>query len=256
MESKNPIQVTDRLFQVIETLGALGPSSLATLCQHIDLNKSTIHRLLSSLQHVGYVTQNPESGKYMLSYRFLSLSNQILTHVDYLDVLKPYFKRLSTETGETVHFVQLDGNHAIYIHKEEAYQNSIRMASKVGSRIPLYCSGVGKAILADMKKEQVHEIWQASSIQSLTPKTITSYDRLLSTLEQIRRDGFSMDNEENELGVRCVAASIPNYKGEPEYAFSISGPINRMDDAKINDLTKLILETKQEILKVLSSSGI
>ena len=137
MESKNPIQVTDRLFLVLETLAELGPSTLAALCQNMDLNKSTVHRLLSSLMYVGYVKQEPETGKYMLSFKLLTLSNKILSRMDILEIVRPFFKRLSEETGETVHFVQIDGYDAVYIYKEEAYQNSIRMASKVGSRIPL-----------------------------------------------------------------------------------------------------------------------
>ena len=217
MESKNPIQVTDRLFLVLETLGELGPSTLATLCQHMDLNKSTIHRLLCSLMYVGYVKQDPESSKYMLSYKLLSLSNKLLSRMDILDVVRPYFKKLSAEIGETVHFVQIDGCDAIYIHKEESYQNSIRMASKVGSRIPLYRSGVGKAMMADMPESRVREIWEQSEITPLTPMTIVDFDKLTEILSEIRANGYALDNEENEFGVRCIAVSIPDYKGNPKF---------------------------------------
>lgn len=94
-----------------------------------------------------YVKQDSETGKYSLSFKLLGLSNKLLSHIDILDTVRPCLKKLSEETGETVHFVQLDGLEAVYIYKEESHQNSIRMVSKVGSRIPLYCSGVGKAMM-------------------------------------------------------------------------------------------------------------
>ena len=150
MENKNPIQVADRLFLVLETLAETGPAALADLCRHLELNKSTVHRLLSSLIYMGYVKQDAETGKYALSFKLLTLSNKLMSHMDILETVRPFLKKLSEETGETVHFVQLDGLDAVYIYKEESYQNSIRMVSKVGSRIPLYCSGVGKAMAADL----------------------------------------------------------------------------------------------------------
>src|SRR5699024_11571811 len=124
MENKNPIQVADRLFLVLETLADTGPVTLADLCRQLSLNKSTLHRLLSSLIHMGYVKQDVETGKYSLSLKLLGLSNKLLGHIDILDAVRPSLKALSQETGETVHFVQLDGIEAVYIYKEESNQNS------------------------------------------------------------------------------------------------------------------------------------
>lgn len=248
MEDKNPIQVTDRLFLVLETLAETGPVTLAALCQRLDLNKSTLHRLLSSLIYAGYVRQEPESGKYTLSYKLLTLSNKILGHMDILETVRPFFRQLSQDTGETVHFVQLDGLEAVYIYKQESYQNSIRMASMVGNRIPLYCSGVGKAMMADMDEEHIREIWENSSIRQMTPNTVVDYDRFLLLLEEVRQKGYALDNEEHELGVRCIAASIPDYNGRPLYAFSISAPVTRMSDARMEELSHIVLDTKARIL--------
>ena len=128
--------MADRLFLVLETLAETGPAALADLCRHLELNKSTVHRLLSSLIYMGYVKQDAETGKYALSFKLLTLSNKLMSHMDILETVRPFLKKLSEETGETVHFVQLDGLDAVYIYKEESYQNSIRMVSKVGSRFP------------------------------------------------------------------------------------------------------------------------
>ena len=127
MENKNPIQVADRLFLVLETLAETALYPLLICAATFDLNKSTVHRLLSSLIYMGYVKQDSETGKYALSFKLLTLSNKLMSHMDILETVRPFLKKLSEETGETVHFVQLDGLDAVYIYKEESYQNSIRM---------------------------------------------------------------------------------------------------------------------------------
>ena len=101
MENKNPIQVADRLFLVMEILAETGPVTLAELCSHLDLNKSTVHRLLSSLMYMEYVKQDSETGKYALSFKLLNLSNKLLSHIDILDTVRPCLRKLSAEIGET-----------------------------------------------------------------------------------------------------------------------------------------------------------
>ena len=249
MENKNPIQVADRLFLVMEILAETGPVTLAELCSHLDLNKSTVHRLLSSLMYMEYVKQDSETGKYALSFKLLNLSNKLLSHIDILDTVRPCLRKLSAEIGETVHFVQLDGLDAVYICKEESQQNSIRMVSKVGNRIPLYCSGVGKAMMADMDPARIQTIWNDSDIKKLTPHTIIDYTQFLEKIKEVSTKGYALDDEENELGVRCIAVSIPDYKGRTKYAFSVSAPIGRMSDERIEELAKIVLEVKEEICR-------
>lgn len=251
MEQKNPIQVADRLFLTLETLAQTGPISLAELSRQLELNKSTTHRLLCSLIYMGYVKQDHENQKYDLSLKLLSLSNKLLSRMDILEHVRPYLKRLSQESGETVHFVQLDGADAVYIFKEESYQNSVRMVSKVGNRIPLYCSGVGKAIAADMDETQIKSFWDASDIHKLTPHTIIDYTAFLQRIEEVRKKGYALDDEENEMGVRCIAASIPDYRGCAKYAFSISAPAARMPDERIQELASIVLKVKEEIIHTL-----
>ena len=117
MEEKNPIQVADRLFLVLETLASDGPIALADLSRQLALNKSTVHRLLCSLIYMGYVKQDTDTQKYDLSLKILSLSNRLLSRMDILEIVRPHLKKLSEKTGETVHFVQLDGAEAVYIKK-------------------------------------------------------------------------------------------------------------------------------------------
>ena len=100
---------------------------------------------------------------------------------------------------------------------------------------------------ADMEETQIHALWDASPVEKLTPHTITHYTQFLEKIKEVRQNGYALDDEENELGVRCVAVSLPDYKGRAKYAFSISAPVARMSDERILELSRILLETKAQI---------
>ncbi|MGF0033741.1 IclR family transcriptional regulator [Bariatricus sp. SGI.154] len=247
MEEKNPIQVSERIFHTIECLAKYGPMGLLELSKELNLNKSTVHRILNSLIFMDYVKQDPETSKYSLSFKFCHISNQILAQNNMIDIARPYIKELAEQTGETVHLVQMDGINAVYIDKVEASKNSVRLVSMVGKSIPLYCSGVGKALLADMSDDKIQHIWEQSDIRKLTDYTVTDFDKFKKIIASIRKDGYSLDNEENELGVRCIAVSLKDYRGKSHYAISISAPKDRMSDEQLKNFQKLILQIKDQI---------
>lgn len=244
---KNPIQVSERIFNVIECLAQNGAMGLQDLSTELNLNKSTVHRILNSLICMDYVRQDAETSKYSLSFKICGLSNQILSQNSMIDIARPFIKELSANSGETVHLVQLDGINATYIDKVEASQNSVRMISMVGKSIPLYCSGVGKAILADMPDSKIESIWKLSFIHQLTEHTVTRFVDFMNLIEETRRSGYALDNEENEIGVRCIAVSLKSYNGKSTHALSISAPKDRMSDNRILELKEMILKTKQQI---------
>lgn len=249
MEEKNPIQVSERIFSTIECLAQNGAMGLLELSKELSLNKSTVHRILNSLIYMNYVVQDADTLKYSLSFKFCRLSNQILSQNNIISLARPYIKELAELTGETVHLVQIDGINAVYIDKVEASHNAVRLVSMVGKTIPLYCSGVGKALLADMSDEKIRSIWEKSEIVRLTDYTITDFSDFEALIADIRRRGYALDNEENELGVRCVAASLKGYNDKPVYAISISAPKDRMSDERIAEYSHYILNTKQQIQK-------
>ncbi|MCI5731896.1 MAG: IclR family transcriptional regulator [Eubacterium sp.] len=246
METKNPIQVADKLFLVLETLAKTGPIGLSELCREVNLNKTTVHRILNSLLYLGYVRQDEQTSYYSLSFKIWDIANQLLTKIDLVEEARPLLKELASKTGETVHLVQIDGIHAIYIAKEES-ENSVRLVSMVGKRIPLYCSGVGKALLADMPDDEIRQIWEKSDRRALTEHTITDYNTFMEEIRAIRQNGYATDNEENELGVRCIAASITQKNQPPRYAFSVSAPIHRMDDARMAEIAGYALAMKERL---------
>ncbi len=247
MKESNPIQVAGRLFDVLEYLARHGQTSLQELTIQLGMNKSTIHRLLSSLEYMGYVRQDPSSGYYEASYKIVELSTQVMSHVHIASVVRPYLQKLSDQVGETVHFVERDGNEVIYIDKLESAQNSLRMVSQIGRRMPFYRSAVGKAISASMSEDQVKALWNESDIERATPYTITDFDEFLEVLEEVRRRGYALDNEENETGVRCIGAAVSLPAEAHRYAFSISAPLSRMDNSRIRELAEYVLETKQTL---------
>ena len=172
-----------------------------------------------------------------------------MSNIDIVHVVRPYLRKLMDQAEETVHFVEREGTEAVYIDKVESLRNGIQMVSRIGSRIPLYCSGVGKAIAADLDIGEVEAIWKSSRITALTPHTITDFDTYCRELEEVRKNGYALDNEENEAGVRCIAVSLKDYIGRVRYAFSISAPVSRMDDKRMRHLAKCILEIKAQIEK-------
>lgn len=242
----NPIQVADRLFGALEYLVHNGQCSLAQLAQALLLNKSTVHRVLASLQYMDYVRQDPESGQYEATFKLVDLADRLMEQVDVAQMVRPHLKKLAEEVHETVHFVERDGSEVIYIDKVDSYDHSVRMTSHIGSRIPFYRSGVGKAMAANMSDPQIRALWESCTIERKTAYTITNLDEFMEEITEIRRKGYALDNEENEAGVRCIAAAL-SLEGGSRYAFSISVPISRMDNDRIRELAGIVLAVKEEV---------
>lgn len=244
--NQNPIQVAERLFGALEYLVRNGQSSLTELTQALHLNKSTAHRILASLQCMDYVRQDPESGRYEATFKLVDLADRLMEQVDVAQMARPHLKHLAAKVKETVHFVERDGSEVIYIDKVDPYDHSIRMTSHIGSRMPFYRSGVGKAMAANMSDPEIRTLWENCTIERRTAYTITNLDEFMDEIAEVRRKGYALDNEENEAGVRCIAAAL-SLDGGSRYAFSISVPISRMDNDRIRELSGIVLAVKAEM---------
>ena len=244
--NQNPIQVAERLFGALEYLVRNGQSSLTELTQALHLNKSTVHRILASLQCMDYVRQDPESGRYEATFKLVDLADRLMEQVDVAQMARPHLKNLAARVKETVHFVERDGSEVIYIDKVDPYDHSIRMTSHIGSRMPFYRSGVGKAMAANMSDPEIRTLWENCTIERRTAYTITNLDEFMDEIAEVRRKGYALDNEENEAGVRCIAAAL-SLDGGSRYAFSISVPISRMDNDRIRELSGIVLAVKAEM---------
>jgi len=249
---KNPdkggVQSVARIFELIEVLAAHpAGASLQRLAEDAHLAKSTTHRLLGSLVSLGYAAQDGETGKYRLTLKMFEISSGIVNSMDVMSVAKVHLERLAQRTGEAVHLVIRDAQDIVYIYKTES--GPMRMSSRVGLRSPLYCTGVGKAILATLTEEEVEDVWRHSSPQKLTVRTVTDLPALCAQLNEVRACGYAIDDEENELGIRCVALAIPGPGGKADSAFSISGLAPYMTPERIRRIAALALETRADILR-------
>ena len=247
MAEKGGVQSVERIFALIELLAAHpAGASLQTLAQGTGLAKSTVHRLLASLVGLGYVSQEETSGRYRLTLKMFELSSGIVTDMAIMEVAKAHLERLAQRTGEAVHLVIRDGQDIVYIYKTE--NGPMRMSSRVGMRSPLYCTGVGKAILATLPAGEVAQVWAASRPRKLTERTVADLPHLQEQLETVRAKGYAVDDEENELGVRCVAVAIPGPDGRADSAFSISGLTPYMTPERIRRIAAMALDSRTDIL--------
>ena len=249
-DNNNSVQSIDRVLDILEALSA-APQGLALseLAAATSLHASTAHRLLASLVGRGYARKDPESGKYRLTLRLYEISRRVSSVLDLFTASKPILEALSNEVKEVIHLVERDGNEVVYLYKFEPFSRPINITSSVGLHNPMYCTGVGKSIMAYLPEKEVRTIWEQTQVVRFTPKTIATWEDLQADLALIRQRGYAIDDEEHDLGVRCVAAPIFNWNGMPVGAMSISGLSVRMTDATIENFAPKLLQTAGEISK-------
>jgi DNA-binding IclR family transcriptional regulator len=250
-----PIKVLDKSLSVLEILLKKGSSmNMIELSEKLGFYPSTIHRILDTLKHWGYVEQDPHTQKYQLGLKALELGMAKLHQMDLVREATPYLKELVKQCNETVHLGVLEEGEVLYLAKEESSQ-TIRMISYVGKRAPLHCTALGKVLLTYLSTEERKKILGEKVLPRFTENTITDRRELEKELSKVREQGFALDREENEKDVRCVAAPIRNYQGEVIAAISISSPIFRIDKNAQNDLKKALIETSKNISMRLGYNG-
>ena len=248
-ENTAGVQSIARIFKLIEVLcNHPRGAGLQTISTEAGLAKSTAHRLLASLVSLGYATQDVQTARYRLTLKIFELSSGIVSGMDVISVAKPHLDRLSRRLGEAVHLVMQDGVDIIYVYKAEPGEYE-PLSSYVGRRTPMYCTGVGKAILATQSFGEAERVWHKSRIAPITPHTITDFSVFTDQLARARMAGYAVDDEENEPGIRCVALAIPSMSGRAETAFSISGAASHMTPQRMREVAQAGLATRQDILR-------
>ncbi|WP_162616832.1 IclR family transcriptional regulator [Aggregatibacter kilianii] len=223
---------------------------LAKLAEISGLNKSTVHRLLQGLQSEGYVKPANLQGSYRLSIKCLSLGQKILTSMNIIHIASPYLEQLNLTLGETVNFSKREDDHAIMIYKLEPTHGMLKTRAYIGQYLQLYCSAMGKIFLAYEKNSAyLSNYWQSNQeiIKQLTRHTITQLGTMESELEEVRQQQFAMDNEENELGVVCIACPIFDAFSNVEYAISVSMSIYKLRTTGIDFFLNEIRKTAEQI---------
>ena len=244
-----PIKVLNKTFSILEILLQHGSAmNMTEISEKLGFYPSTIHRILDTLRHWGYVEQDPKSQKYRLGLKLLELGMAKLHQMDLAREATPYLKELVSKCNETVHLGVLEGGEVLYLAKEESSQ-TIRMVSYVGKRALLHCTALGKVLLAYLSAEERKKILEEKVLPRLTENTITDKMELEQELDKVREQGFALDREENEKDVRCVAAPIRNHQGEVIAAISISSPIFRINKDVQNNLKEALLKISKKISK-------
>ena len=247
LKPNNLVQTIERASSILDILGQSSQGiSIRELSAKLKLPKGTSHRLLSSLSYFGYVRQDPKTRDYFLGLKFVELGQLLLSQLDLRKEAEPFLRDLAERTKETIHLVILDRNEIVYIDKVETDQNpsGLKMASRIGLRNPAHSSAVGKMILATFSEEELQSFFKERSLVRRTENTITDPIQLREHLKTVRKQGYAVDDEENEKGIRCVAAPIYNETGKTVAAISITAPAFRVTRKIIQEtLKKEVMET-------------
>lgn len=248
MNSGVKIQSIERAILIMKCFTDEQPElRLQEICEELDLNKSTAHGIINTLKYYGLIDQDVETQKYRLGLSLLELGSQVLNRLDFRAIAAPIIKDVCLKTEETVHLGILDGMEIIYIDKHESSQ-SMRLFTTIGTRYPAYCTGIGKAILAFLPtEEQVKRV--PDEIKPLTDYTLKDKEAILMDLKAVHSRGYSIDDEENIDGLRCVGAPIFNYSGQVVAAISVAGPSIRMTKEKLAEVAGILCEAAVEISK-------
>ncbi len=247
LERMNMVKSVGRAMDVINAVSTskdgLGVTDIA---QQMDINKSSVYRILHTLEEYGFIEQNEESGKYKLGYRFLEISSRLLESIDLRTEAQPFLRTLENYTSEVIHLVVYDQGEVVYLEKMEGTE-TLRMHSKVGRRAPMHCTSVGKVILSHLTERTVLEIIEKRGLPKHTDHTITETDLFLSELKKVKQQGYALDLEENEQGITCIAAPIFDHTQQVAAALSISGTSLRMTEERLSDLKDKVIEAGRGI---------
>jgi DNA-binding IclR family transcriptional regulator len=237
------IQSVERALDILESFDHFKQEfGVTELSKHLRLHKSTVHGIMTTLTHRGYLDQNLKTGGYRLGLKLFELGEIVQEGIDLKTISEPFLEQLLEKFGETVHLVIMDHWEVVYIDKRESRQ-SMRIVSQVGKRLPAHCSGVGKSMLAWQAPEELDEFLRLKGLPRLTAKTITDEHQFREELARIRQQGYAVDNEEITEGLRCVAAPIFNHSGEVAGAMSIAGPTVRMTEDRIQQIIDNVVRT-------------
>ncbi|GAA1537135.1 MULTISPECIES: IclR family transcriptional regulator [Brevibacterium] len=225
-QTKGGVQSVERAFGLLECIAnSSGSATLSHIAAEVSLPLPTIHRLLNTLVNLGVVRQLPNRG-YALGPGLIRLGNLAGSQLG--AIARPYLRTLVDELGESANVATIDGDMVVYVD-QVASQHQMRMFTEVGRRAHMHDTGVGKAMLAWLDPEQVRHIVTTAGMPTPTEYSIGTLEDLEAELVRIRDRGYSIDEQEQELGVRCFAMSIPD--APAPLAISVSGPVSRVDRA-------------------------
>ncbi|MBZ5497392.1 MAG: IclR family transcriptional regulator [Acidobacteriia bacterium] len=249
------ILVLHKTLDILETIReSRSGLALTDLARALGLPKPTAYRIMATLEGRGYIARNP-AGHYLVARKLFDLQQDESEEQALLRAAQPVMVRLVDSSRETVNLGVLDGAEVVVISTVESPQ-SIRMSSKVGNRRYFHSTALGKVLLSGLPEKEVRRLIRIQGLPRLTPRTIVSKQALASELELVRRQGYAMDNEENEADGRCLGAPIVGVGGRIVAALSISAPVFRMDMTRARALAAELVEACRGISRVLTTPSL
>lgn len=247
--SEKQVSGVYRAITILETLSKVEKINLESLSKKTKIPKATLLRFLQSLINLGYINRD-NSDQYSLTLKMFSIGSKALKHIDLINTARPFAKALCQEFGETVHMGIKDGETAIYVLKEES-SYTLRMYSRIGKIIPLYCTAIGKIFLSQMQEAETDEYLDNNQLKPFTKNSLKTKAELLSEIEKIRLQGWAMDNEEHEENIICLAAPIFDYSRQIIAALSVSWPTFRFEKQNMETAISKIKQCTNSISKIL-----
>lgn len=245
------VQSLDRAFLILEAIAdAGGVATLSQLAPDTGLPLPTIHRLVRTLVDLGYVRQEP-SRQYSLGPKLIRLGDITSRRLEAWS--GPHLEQAVARLGESVNLATLDGDQIVYVAQRMASQNSMRMFTEVGRRVDPHTTAVGKAMLAHVPQADVRALLSRTGMARRTEHTIVTADAFIAELALTKDRGYALDNQEQEIGVRCVAVEVPD--SQHRLALSMSGPLSRMGDDVIERAVGPLRESAQAIRDELRAQG-
>lgn len=247
-DKNNNIQSVERVALILNCFLETEELGITEIAQKAKLNKSTAFGLINTMESIGFLTQNPQTKRYRLGIKLFTLGNLVQRRLDIRNEARTYCESLSEKYNATVHLAEVYGKSLIYIDKVNK-PDSVIVYSYLGKSAPLYCTGVGKAILAYLPEEEINEYVDSADFKSYTPYTIMSKEELYKVLSEVRSKGYAIDNQEIEEGLRCIAAPIFNYNHKPIAAISIANSISKITTDQIPYMAEEVMEAANKISK-------
>jgi DNA-binding IclR family transcriptional regulator len=210
------------------------------------LHKSTAHRALMVLERCGLIERTPEN-RFRLGLKLYELGSRAVEQIDLRARVHPWFRRLSAQVGETVHLGVLQKTSVVYLDKVEPNNRRVWLASRIGASNPVYCTAMGKAMLAFLPEDAAAEIIGKIRFVRFTHRTLMTPEALMRSLGRVRQRGYAIDDEEVEDGVRCIGAPILSENGHPMAAVSISGPTSRITQQSVPGIAEHLLRCCRDI---------
>lgn len=242
-----------KALDIIEFLADEGnaPQRLSDIAAALGMNGSTCSRFLSSLMARGYVRQEPDSARYSLSLKFCMIADRINANQQLCALAMPVMREISRTVNESVCLAVEQSGMVEYIGVIPAPDQMMMTLQRIGNRAPMYCTGIGKLLLCGRSREEIVRIMEAQPMTPFTPHTITDLPTLFDELQKVKEADYALDNEECEIGARCVALPIRNAAGQIIAGLSVTGPIFRITHQKVQEILPYLSAQAKRISDIL-----